>query len=115
MLTSSHLAVGETGASGATQHIANIAHTAGLGTETPYEILSNVINVALGLLGVVFFILILAGGLRWMLSGGDEAKIKSARGLMVNAAIGLAIVLAAYAITTFIINILAQGTGVSSL
>lgn len=115
MLPSSHLTLGGTGASGATQHVANIAHTAGLGTRTPQEIISSVINVALGLLGIVFFVLILTGGVRWMLSGGDEAKIKSARGLMVNAAVGLAIVLAAYAITTFVINILAQGTGVSSI
>lgn len=70
----------------------------------------TVINVALGILGIVFLVLIVYGGMLWMLSEGDDTKVGKARGLIFHSIIGLIVVLAAYAITSFIVLSLIQGT-----
>ncbi|MEK7123168.1 MAG: hypothetical protein AAB855_04935, partial [Patescibacteria group bacterium] len=69
-----------------------------------------VINAALGIIGVVFLVLIVYGGLMWMLSEGDETKVGKARGLIFHSIIGLIIVLGAYAITNFVVTSLIQKT-----
>lgn len=61
--------------------------------------LGSVLGSFLAFLGVVFLVLMVAGGLKWMTAGGDEKKVESARGLITQAIIGLVIVLSAYAIT----------------
>jgi len=71
---------------------------------TPQQIVGTVIGAILSLLGVVFFLLIVYGGLRWMLAQGNEAEVEKAKEVLVAAVIGLIIVLSAYAITTFIGN-----------
>jgi len=67
-----------------------------------------VIKVALDLLGVVFLVLIVYGGYIWMIARGDEAKVEKAKNTMINAIIGLAITLAAYAITFYIVDRITQ-------
>jgi len=52
-------------------------------------------------------VFIVYGGAMWMTSGGNEEQIKKAKGMIVNAIIGLVIVLLAYAISSFIIDKLA--------
>jgi cbb3-type cytochrome oxidase subunit 3 len=73
-------------------------------TNTPQSIVGTVVGAVLSLLGVVFFLLIFYGGLRWMLAQGNEAEVEKAKEILIAAVIGLIIVLAAYAITTFIGN-----------
>lgn len=82
----------------------------GAGSKIGYEtgadiktVVSQIIRLALSLLGIVFLILIILGGYQWMTAGGNEETITKARQRMINAAIGLAIVLLAYAISYFII------------
>lgn len=65
-------------------------------------IVASVIKVFLGFLGVIFVILILVAGFRWMTAGGNDENIKKATAQIRNAAIGLIIILAAYAITAFV-------------
>lgn len=82
-----------------------------LGTNSLQETIAIFINVILGFLGIVAFIIILLGGFKWMTSGGDEDKIGEAKKLMGAGVVGMAIVLAAWAIASFVINQLALGTG----
>lgn len=70
----------------------------------------NIINIVLGCLGIIFLIIILYGGFKWMMSGGNEDSISSARKIIVAGIIGLAIILAAYAIANFVINSLLYAT-----
>ena len=83
-----------------------------LGTNTLPETISIFINIILGFLGIVAFIIILLGGCKWMTSGGDEEKIGEARKLMGAGVVGMAIVLASWAIASFVIAQLAKGTGI---
>ena len=77
---------------------------------TPQQITGTVIGSVLSLLGVIFFLLIFYGGIRWMLAQGNEAEVDKAKQILVAAVIGLIIVLSAYAITTFIGNQLTSAT-----
>jgi len=51
---------------------------------------------------VISFIFLLIGGIRWILAGGEEKAIGSARGQVTGALIGLVIVLSAFAIIKLI-------------
>ena len=69
-------------------------------------VVGGVIFVILSLLGIVFIVLIVYAGFKWMLAQGEEAKVTEARNLIMHSIIGLIIVLAAYAISYFVINTL---------
>ncbi|MBI3290905.1 hypothetical protein HYZ76_01325 [Candidatus Falkowbacteria bacterium] len=72
--------------------------------------IAGIIKVVLGFLGIIFLVLILYAGFMWMTSAGNEDKISSAKKTMVAAIIGAAIVLAAYAISYFVIDQLLLAT-----
>lgn len=89
----------------------NLANSTDLGDQDLVETIGKLINVILGFLGIIAFIIILFGGFKWMLSQGDETKIGEARKLMGAGVVGLAIVLASWAVAQFIINQLTTATG----
>ena len=72
---------------------------------------ANLINVVLGFLGILAVIIVLIGGFQYMLSGGNEEKTAGARKMIVSGIIGLAIILSAWAITTFVVGQLIEATG----
>ncbi|MBI4281340.1 IPT/TIG domain-containing protein, partial [Candidatus Uhrbacteria bacterium] len=82
----------------------------GLGTTNIRVTVGNIIRIFLGLLGVVAITLILVGGFLWMTAAGNEEKIAKAKQLLLNAVIGLAIVLGAFAITSFVLSRLISAT-----
>lgn len=66
--------------------------------------IGNLINVILSVMGIIFVLLIVYAGILYMQGGQDEGKIKKAKGLILNAIVGLVIVIAAFAISSFIIT-----------
>ncbi len=83
----------------------------GLGTSNLKSTIGNIINVLLGFLGIIAVVIILYGGFVWMTAGGSEDKVKKAQQIIVAGAIGLAIILSAYAITNFVISEFINATG----
>ncbi len=83
----------------------------GLGTADIRSTVASIINVALGLLGIVAVVIIVAGGFIWMTSGGNDEKVDKAKNMIFMGIIGLAIILSAYAIATFVIAQLTRATG----
>ncbi len=83
------------------------SNTAGFNsTDTSLErYITIIINIILSLLGVVFLGLMIYGGIVWMTAQGNEDKVKKAKELITEAVIGLIIVLAAYAITYFVLKL----------
>lgn len=65
-------------------------------------IISNIIKIALSLVGTIFFVLTIYAGYMWMTAGGSEEKIDKAKNILRSSIIGIAIVLGAYAITAFV-------------
>ncbi|HBA37050.1 TPA: hypothetical protein DCZ15_04265 [Candidatus Falkowbacteria bacterium] len=75
----------------------------------PREIIGRIINIALGFLGVIAVCIILLGGFKWMTAMGNEEKTSEAKKLLGAGVIGLVIILASWAIATFVINSLSSG------
>lgn len=90
---------------------AEVASTAGLGDSDLTTIIGRIINVFLGALGVIFLILFIYAGFVWMTAGGDDKKVEKAKRILINATIGIVIVMMAYAITAFVVNYLTDATG----
>jgi Type IV secretion system pilin/Bacterial Ig-like domain len=82
----------------------------GLGSGDIRVIIGRIIQVALGLVGVVLLSLIIYAGFLWMTAGGNEEKIADAKKYIRNAIIGLVIILAAFSIAQFIITSLIGAT-----
>jgi len=70
----------------------------------PRKIASNIIQIFLGFLGIIAVSIILIGGFQWMTALGDEEKVKKARSLIASGVVGLVIIIASYAIATFVID-----------
>lgn len=64
------------------------------------------LKMVFAVLGVIFLSLTVYAGFRWMTAGGNEEQVSEAKALIRNAAIGLAIILLSYAITTFVGSLL---------
>lgn len=60
------------------------------------------IGIVLSFVGVAFLVLMIYAGISWMTAAGSQEKVTKAKDLIINAIIGLVIVLGAYAITSFI-------------
>lgn len=82
----------------------------GLGTTDIRTTVASIIRVAMGLLGIVAVVIILIGGFKWMTAGGNEEQVGEAKKWIFSGVIGLAIILSAYALTSFVISQLVTAT-----
>ncbi len=81
------------------------------GYNTPKAIptlVGDTIEVLLGMIGIIFLILLLYAGFLYLTAGGEGDKVKKAKQLIGNAVIGIVIVVAAYALTRFVVALLIQ-------
>ncbi len=89
-----------------------MANAAGIGGATSLSfIISVIIQAVLGFLGIIFLVLTIMAGFKWMTAGGNEDEIKKAKQTLTNSVIGLIIVLAAYTITYSVFKYLPFGGG----
>src|SRR4030042_942967 len=65
-------------------------------------LLATIIQALLVFVGMVFFILIIYGGIMWMTSIGNEDKVKKSRALIIASVIRLALIILAYLIASAI-------------
>jgi len=72
------------------------------------ETVANIIKTALGFVGIIFLVLTIYGGFKWMTAGGDSSAVTKAQDVLTKAIIGLIIIVSAYAITYFVFNYLAN-------
>ena len=73
-----------------------------LGSLTVGGIVSGLIRLVLVVAALVFFFILVIGGIRWIASGGDKAQTEAARNQITSALVGLVIVFAAWAIVQLI-------------
>ncbi|MBI4121962.1 MAG: hypothetical protein HY461_01385 [Parcubacteria group bacterium] len=84
----------------------NLAGKSGLESDqSPETIVGSVINVIIGILGIVAVGLIIYAGSLWITAAGNEEKVTQAKTLIKQVVVGIIIVGMAYAITAFIVNI----------
>ena len=70
-----------------------------------YVILGDVIMVILTLVGSIFVIFMIYAGYLWMTASGNEQKVDKSKEILKQSIIGLIIVLGAYAISFFVVQI----------
>ena len=81
------------------------------GPEQGTRIIGQVLNILLIAAVVLALFFLIYGGIRWILSGGDKAKVETARQTIVAAIIGLIVAFLAY----FIVNIILSVFGLGSI
>lgn len=93
-----------------------IANTAGYQTGSVMSqnyldtTIGKIIAFILGFCGLIFFGLILVSGWQWLTAGGNEDKAKHAKDRVISATIGLLIVMAAYAISFLVYNVISTAS-----
>lgn len=89
----------------AAQMFASQAHASGFKINVPRptgtiqninKLISGAITLIFLVAGLTAFVFLLLGGIKWITSGGDSGKVEEARGQIVQALIGLLVVLAAW-------------------
>lgn len=76
-------------------------------TSTPGDLramITKVVNILLFILGAIAVIVIIIGGIRYAVSGGDTGAITAAKNTILYAVIGLIVAILAYAIVNFVIS-----------
>ncbi len=73
-------------------------------------VFTQLTNVALYIVGAISVIMLIWGGLRYILSGGDNKKITDAKNTILYAIIGLVIAILAFAIVNFVLNAIGSVT-----
>ncbi len=77
------------------------------GTNVPTSLdvqIQNITNFLLMAIGAIAVIMIIIGGIRYAVSGGDENGTRAAKDTILFAVIGLVVALLAYAIVSFVLR-----------
>lgn len=66
--------------------------------------LNTVINVIIGIVGLVAVVMMIIGGISFITSQGDSAKVTKARNTILYGVVGLVVALLAFAIVNFVLS-----------
>jgi len=66
--------------------------------------IATLFNFIIGVAAVVFVILLMVGGITYLTGAGNEEQVNKSKKLMIDSIIGLVVVLAAWAIGTYVLN-----------
>ena len=64
----------------------------------------TITNVLLFLIGAISVIMLIVGGLRYVVSGGDSTAVTNAKNTILYAIVGIVVAILAYAVVTFVIT-----------
>jgi len=66
--------------------------------------LKRIVNILLFVIGAVAVIMIIVGGIRYVVSGGDSSAVTGAKNTILYAVIGLVVAAMAFAIVNFVVG-----------
>ncbi|NTU69415.1 hypothetical protein HGB13_01105 [bacterium] len=69
------------------------------------KVITNVLNIALGLIGTVALLFLIQGGILYMTSGGNPDQTSKAKNIIFYAIIGLVVAIVSWSIISFITNV----------
>ena len=75
-------------------------------------VLTTVTNVLLFVVGALSVIMLIIGGLRYVISGGNSTAVTAAKNTILYAIVGLVIAFLAYAAINFVLGAVAPGSGI---
>ena len=73
-------------------------------------IFKQITNTILYIVGVIAVIMLIIGGIKYVVSGGDSKKVTDAKNTVLYAIIGLVIAFLAFAIVNFVVSALPSGS-----
>jgi len=73
------------------------------------SIFKSITNILLFLIGAISVIMLIIGGIRYVISGGDQNQVTSAKNTILYAIVGIVIAFLAYAAVNFVTTSLAPG------
>ncbi|MBI1961231.1 MAG: hypothetical protein HYS45_00845 [Parcubacteria group bacterium] len=73
--------------------------------------IADIVNILLGFLGILAVVIILYAGFKWMTASGNEEQVGEARKMLLQAVIGLVIIMAAWVITNFVVQNIGGAVG----
>jgi len=76
------------------------------GQQCVQRVIGSVIRALLGIVGSIALLMIIYGGFLWLTSQGNSERIQKGKSVLVWAVMGLALIFAAYAITSYVIDAL---------
>ena len=83
----------------------------GTGNPPGIEVLAGrIINTIIGLTGLIFIVITVYAGVLYLTAFGDADKVKKAKGMLIQGAIGIILIIGAYAISTFVLTQLGSAT-----
>ena len=74
-------------------------------------IVPRVINLMLFIVGILAVIMLIWGGIRYVISGGDATKVKDAKNTILYAIVGLIVAILGYAVVNWVIGVVGAGAG----
>lgn len=75
------------------------------------SLFQRVTGILIFLIGVISVIMLIIGGIRYAVSGGDQSAVTAAKNTILYAIIGLVVAFLAFGISSFVINFLQGDTG----
>ncbi len=75
------------------------------------QIFQTVVNIMLFLIGAVAVIMLVIGGIRYVVSGGNQDQVTGAKNTIMYAIIGIVVAFLAYAAVSFVTTNLQSGAG----
>jgi hypothetical protein len=73
-------------------------------------VLGQVLQIVLTIAVVIALAFLIWGGIKWIMSGGDKAKVESARNTIIAAIIGLIVAFLAYFVIQIVLNLFGMGS-----
>lgn len=71
-------------------------------------IFNTIVNILLFIIGAISVIMLIIGGIRYTISGGDSSAVTSAKNTIMYAIVGIIVAVLAFAIVNFVLTSLIQ-------
>lgn len=75
------------------------------------SIFTRVVNIMLFIVGVLSVIMLIIGGIRYVVSGGNSTAVTAAKNTILYAIVGLIVAFLAFAIVRFVLGAVTTGSG----
>jgi len=77
----------------------------------PQALIPRAINLMLFIVGILAIVMLIWGGIRYVISGGNQEKVKDAKNTILYAIIGLVVAILGYAVVNWVISVVGTGAG----
>ncbi|MEK7158797.1 MAG: hypothetical protein AAB733_04470 [Patescibacteria group bacterium] len=75
------------------------------------QVIINATNAALTFIGLLAMIGLIIAGFLYLTAGGNKERVDTAKGMIRNVIVGIALILLAFVVTNFVIGFIAQSLG----